>query len=201
MTNLNLKAALKNAMAFSMALTLAVTMTACTEEDVATALGAAAIVAGAVVIANNTTCVSGYREVCSTHYTYRGRRITECRQVYDSCLYTRIGNLASASDAGVAEAVVTDVNWASTFNVGFEGSAKFVDALKMAYHDKQLDGLNALGLSKGAVKKIAKGEMPSEKHIDALAQNLDLSLESTRDMLSTLIDKHQQLQAAQKQAK
>ncbi len=182
----------KTLKALNVALVLAmgVNMTACTEEEVATAIGAAAIVAGAVVIANNTTCHGGYRTVCNDYYTYRGHRRTECREVYDSCLYTTIGSLSAP---GVAEQVVTDYNWSTTFKAGFEGSAKFVDALRMAKDEKKIDGLKALGLNKGSLKKIAKGEMPEEKVIDKLAQNLDQDVNATRDMLETLIQTNKEI--------
>ncbi len=184
----------KKALNVALALAMAVNMTACTDEEVATTLGAAAIVAGAVIIAENTECVGGYRTVCHDSYGYYGRRRTQCREVYDSCLYTRIGSLSQFADANVTASAVTDVKWATTFGGNFEGSAKFISALEQARDQKSLKGLKEIGLSKGSIMKLAQGQMPEEKQINAVAKNLDQDLESTRAMLETLLVKSQELQ-------
>jgi hypothetical protein len=185
----------------SLVLTLAVSsqLTACTEEEVASALGAAAIIAGAVVIANNTECVDGYKTVCHDYTDYWGSTRTECREVYDSCAYLtpKREDLMKSEDAVRASAAtelnVNEVKWAEAFGTGFDGSAKFIGALKEARDSKELKALTDLGLEKKDIKRMAQGHLPTQDGIDALAKSLDQSPKTTRDMIAKLVEKAKEL--------
>jgi hypothetical protein len=198
---------MKTTKTISLVLTLAMAsqLTACTDEEVATALGAVAIVAGAVVIANNTECVDGYRTVCHDYTDYFGYTRTECGEVYDSCVSRVIKResilteptlptLKEATSKSVATGdSVNEVKWGEAFGIGFQGSARLIGALKSARDEKSLKALTDLGLEKKDIKRIAKGELPTQDGIEALAKSLDQNVQVTRDMISKLVEKAKEL--------
>lgn len=196
----------------AMSLSVAPGLSSCTDAELAVGLGAIAVGAGAIAIGagaghhhhrpghghghGRSVCVGDYRQVCHTYRDYYGYTRTECRSEWDSCAYTRwVSQMSSfAADSVVAETAsteaepsVTGVNWGMTFEMGFEGSQAFVDALNEAKEGK-LQPVLDLGLSREDLLAIAKSEMPSDQGIDALAQSLNQDVGVTRAMVRRLID-------------
>jgi len=179
--------------------------TACKSSDVANALGTAAIIGGAVVIANNTRCEGGYVERCHYFNDYYGHSVRECRQSYDDCAYLVPKSLKGLSDAEMqtvvdnADLAVTDVNWGQAFGIGFDASQTFIDAMKSA-RDGHKDSLTALGMSDDDINKLTQSKMISDSGVDALSQNLNVQKANANFMLREIIRVTQERADAQRQA-
>ncbi len=175
-------------------------LTACDENDVATALGAAAIVAGAVAIgasgngsgySGGYRCEGGYRRVCSDYRDFNGFFRTDCGTEWDSCAHRRwVGyqvNNHSEFLQTYNEEDVKPYAWAKTFDMGLANSGKLIHALEEARNGNAKPA-KELGFKGDDAKAIANHELPEEKSIRRIASKLDSDVETTRRMLQTLID-------------
>ncbi len=116
----------------ALALTTAVGLQGCTDQEVATALGAVAIGAGAVAIGvaagsddrdhhhgrrrGRRVCDGGYVTRCTTYRDYWGYERRECRSEWDSCRYTRWEPYAASElaaldlvDGDISEFLASDI--------------------------------------------------------------------------------------------
>jgi hypothetical protein len=193
------KKIVKGVVTAAVALAMLPGLTACDEGEVATALGAAAIVAGAVAIGaagngsgyhNGYRCEGGYRDVCSSYRDYYGNYRNECRRDWDSCAYRRpyryAGN-AQDFEQGYSEEDVQPYAWAETFDMGLENSEKLIHAFQEARNGNAKPAKD-LGFKGEDAQRISEHKMPKDESIRRIAGKLDLDVETTREMLETLIE-------------
>ncbi|MDR3607710.1 MAG: hypothetical protein P4M08_10055 [Oligoflexia bacterium] len=193
------KKILTNALTLIALASIVPTLSACTDVQIAEAVGAGAIIAGAVAIGATTHCVPGYDQVCHTFPDYYGNPVTECADQYDSCATLAPNTMASISARGQlpganisAQAVpptnvVNNINWGKTFGIGYDASAQLISASKTARDKQDPSALYALGLSEDDLKNLAQYQLPSAAGIDAMARKLDQKPSSIKSMLQTLI--------------
>lgn len=169
-------------------MTATVSMSACTDEQIATGIGVGAVVGGAILIGANTRCEGGYRNECHSYIDYWGHRRHECRQVYDSCAVLRP---RFAMETGVAasinENVINEVSFGTTFGLGFDASKRLIDSFDAA-RAGDLQALKDLGLSKTDLNRLAKFKMPTARGVDALARTLEQDQAQVRSMLDRLLE-------------
>ncbi len=179
-------------------------LSACTDREVASAIGGLAVGAAVANAANDRDyrggrgyrgyeCVGGYRQTCQTYYDYYGRPRRECRNYYDSCAsrrgryYRSTGAELSLPTAMLKESapVVSETRFAETHGLSVDASSKLIASLQKA-RNGSMQSLLDLGLSKADIEKVAKFELPSKEGVDAMARNLDQQPASTEAMLKKL---------------
>ena len=161
-------------------------MSGCRDGEVANAVGAAAIVGGAIVIANNTRCEGGYRNVCNSYHTYYGSYVTECRNTYDSCAFlVPKDNGDESGPRRVTDESVNAVNWAPAFGVSFDASEKFINVLKKT-RAGDAQALKALGFEDEDLQAMINNQLPTFWGLDAAAKNLNLDYSSFVGMIVQL---------------
>jgi hypothetical protein len=190
----------------------------CTDAEIQAGVGLVAIGAGIAIIADaaddnhqgdhhhgHYVCQSGYVRHCHDYRDYYGRLRRECSEHYESCAHqvwrsdrSFDNSLRAAQDGvislqSVKEAKLSTELWAETFEMGFEGAATLVNALQAA-RDGHGEKLADLGLASEDVRALAHYKMISNEGLDALAQSLDLDVESTQKLLQRLIDKAVEIQ-------
>lgn len=181
----------------ALALAMLPGLTACDESDVAASLGAAAIVAGAVAIGasghgsyrSGYTCEGGYREVCSGYTDYWGDYRRDCRSTWDSCAYRRPRYYSGDNQDFQAynEEDVQPYAWAETFDMGLDNSEKLINAFREARNGNAKPAKD-LGFKGEDAQRISERKMPKEESIRRIAGKLDLDVDTTREMLETLIE-------------
>ncbi len=179
----------KRIVALGLTLGLASQMTACTDREIANAVGTAAIIGGAVIIANNTRCEGGYKTSCNYYRDYRGRSHRQCREYYDSCAYLvpkAVERIGGVTVPVVAEEALNEVKWSSEFLMSYDASQKFIDGMKLA-RDGEMQALLDLGLSKADVKSLVESKIPSAEGLDKLAQTLDADSWSVNRMVKNIV--------------
>ena len=197
---------------FLMAITC-LSLTACTDEEVADTIGTIAIVGGAVAIGANTHCEGGESQVCHSYTSYYGYVQTECHEEYDACKYlvpnhairpmASIADLDGSGDSAAAPqvnlAAVNPMSWGDTFQMSYAASGQFIDAMKSA-RAGNIDSIKALGLSAADIKQLAAGQLLGDAAIDAVAKTLNQSKQSVATMFATLRSNASVAQAAVKAA-
>ncbi len=181
----------KNILVALMLAAVSLQLTACTDEEVATAVGVGAIVGGAVLIGSQTNCQGAYRTVCHDFRDYYGHWHSECRREWDSCAYLvpKREALAEGEIKSIepSEKIVNEVTWGETFGMSFDTSQKLLDAVNKSRSGDRF-ALGSLGLSDSDMRKIAQLQLPSDVGIDLLAKNLDTDGATVRKMFVRLIE-------------
>lgn len=193
---------LKKLVSVCLAFAVAPGLVSCTNEEIATTAGVIAIGAAVVAIGASSpvyVCESGYDYICTNRVDYRGRVRQDCRHVYDSCyrrvyvqsfvnqdVQAEIESKPFSENRVVNEALLSDVNFSNTFGIGYNASAKFLDAMSGAKNGNA-KALSAIGLAKSDLKAMSNYELPSEKSIDKMAKVLDEQPQAVQGMLTKLL--------------
>ena len=196
------KSLTRQLVSLAMAVGMVPGLVSCTDEEIAATAGAIAIGAAVVAIGASSptyVCESGYDYVCTNHVDYRGRMRRDCRHVYDSChrrvyvhsfvnlnVQQEIESKPFSETRTIDTGLLSDVNFAKTFGLGFNASAKFLNAMNGAKNGNA-KALTAIGLEKSDLKSMSKYELPSQKSIQKMAQALDQQPKAVEDMLSHLL--------------
>jgi hypothetical protein len=162
-------------------------LSACTDEEIATGIGIGAVVGGAILIGANTRCEGGYRTECHTYIDYWGHHRSECRQVYDSCAVLRPRfAMETGIAASINENVINEVSFGTTFGLGFDASKRLIDSFRSA-RAGDLQALKDLGLSKTDLNRLAKFKLPTARGLDSLARTLEQDQAQVRLMLERIL--------------
>lgn len=167
----------------------------CTDDEVATSLGAIAIVAGAVAIGaadhSPSSCHGGYTRECLSHRDRWGGIHHSCRDIYDSCKYyyeakldipglSDVSKLATpAVDAGTARV-------AKKYGLSFDAAERLTDALKAA-RASNLQPIYDLGLTKADLERLGEMRMINDASIEALAAKLETTNEDAKSLVANLL--------------
>jgi hypothetical protein len=187
-------------------------MNACTDQQIAQAIGDTAIIAGAIAIGATTHCEAGYQNVCHSYVDFFGNTQTECDQEYNSCAVlvpngeddiqasASLSSLAgpasltaqrNANPAAVAQAAlapkVSKIDWGKTFNISYSASAQIISACEDARDHQAPASLYALGLTEDDLQNMSQYKLPSEASIDAMARKLNASPAAIQSMMKTLL--------------
>lgn len=168
-------------------------LTGCTDEEVATSVGAAAIIGGAVLIGSNTQCQSGYQTKCHRVFDYWGRPRQECHSYYDSCArlvpkrnnsnfqgghrgsrswaiennesvsLNSIQKVQTQNEMDLNLTEVNEIKWAQHFSISQQASHQFLSAMNSARKGNHAV-LLSLGLSPEDIEKLADKKLPSDDY-------------------------------------
>lgn len=175
------------------AATLLIATPGCNESDVAIGLAAVAIGVGAVAISKNKSnhrpqCRPGYRRECTDYRNYYGRRVRECREVYDRCLHYYSAQSSLLQDLGINddETDARVIELAQNRQISFTAAETLVAALDEAAQG-QTQAIFELGFRMNDLVLMANKQLPTQSSLNTLSERLDLEVTDTKNFFADIL--------------